>query len=61
MPLSLPYLFEHQAQLRHEDQKKSHQRITLHEIFAGAFPFVICMALVTLLLVFVPQLSLMFK
>ena len=37
------------------------QRITLHEIFAGAFPFVICMALVTLLLVFVPQLSLVFK
>jgi tripartite ATP-independent transporter DctM subunit len=37
------------------------QRITLHEIFAGAFPFVICMALVTLLLVFVPQLSLFFK
>lgn len=37
------------------------QRITLHEIFAGAFPFVVCMALVTLLLVFVPQLSLVFK
>jgi C4-dicarboxylate transporter, DctM subunit len=37
------------------------QRITLHEIFAGAFPFVVCMALVTLLLVFVPQLSLMFR
>jgi tripartite ATP-independent transporter DctM subunit len=37
------------------------QRITLHEIFAGAFPFVMCMALVTLLLVFVPQLSLVFK
>jgi len=37
------------------------QRITLHEIFAGAFPFVICMLLVTLLLVFVPGLSLMFK
>jgi tripartite ATP-independent transporter DctM subunit len=37
------------------------QRITLHEIFAGAFPFVICMALVMLLLVFVPQLSLLFK
>jgi C4-dicarboxylate transporter, DctM subunit len=37
------------------------QRITLHEIFAGALPFVLCMALVTLLLVFVPQLSLMFK
>ena len=37
------------------------QRITLHEIFAGAFPFVLCMALVTLLLVFVPQLSLVFK
>jgi tripartite ATP-independent transporter DctM subunit len=37
------------------------QRITLHEIFAGAFPFVVCMALVTLLLVFVPQLSLVFR
>jgi tripartite ATP-independent transporter DctM subunit len=37
------------------------QRITLQQIFTGAFPFVICMALVTLLLVFVPQLSLMFK
>jgi len=37
------------------------QRITLHEIFAGAFPFVICMVLVTLLLLAVPQLSLLFK
>ena len=37
------------------------QRITLHEIFAGAFPFVICMALVTLLLVVVPALSLVFR
>jgi tripartite ATP-independent transporter DctM subunit len=37
------------------------QRISLSDIFAGAFPFVICMALVTLLLVFVPQLSLVFK
>ena len=37
------------------------QRIGLHDIFAGAFPFVICMALVTLILVFVPQLSLVFK
>jgi tripartite ATP-independent transporter DctM subunit len=37
------------------------QRVTLHEIFAGAFPFVIVMALVTVLLVFVPGLSLMFK
>jgi len=37
------------------------QRITLQDIFAGAFPFVVCMALVTLLLVFVPQLSLVFK
>jgi tripartite ATP-independent transporter DctM subunit len=37
------------------------QRITLHEIFAGAFPFVVCMVLVTLLLVAVPQLSLVFK
>lgn len=37
------------------------QRITLHEIFAGAFPFVIVMALVTVLLIAVPQLSLLFK
>ena len=37
------------------------QRITLHEIFAGAFPFVIVMTLVTLLLLFVPALSLVFK
>ncbi len=37
------------------------QRIALRDIFAGAFPFVVCMALVTLLLVFVPQLSLVFK
>ena len=37
------------------------QRITLQDIFAGAFPFVVCMTLVTLLLVFVPQLSLVFK
>jgi tripartite ATP-independent transporter DctM subunit len=37
------------------------QRITLRDIFAGSFPFVICMTLVTLLLVFLPQLSLMFK
>ncbi len=37
------------------------QRITLHEIFAGAFPFVICMALVALLLVLVPALSLVFR
>jgi tripartite ATP-independent transporter DctM subunit len=37
------------------------QRITLHDIFAGAFPFVVCMTLVTLLLVFLPQLSLVFK
>jgi C4-dicarboxylate transporter, DctM subunit len=37
------------------------QRIGLHDIFAGAFPFVVVMALVTLLLVFVPQLSLVFK
>jgi tripartite ATP-independent transporter DctM subunit len=36
-------------------------RITLHEIFAGAFPFVIVMALVTLLLVYVPGLSLAFR
>ena len=37
------------------------QRITLHEIFAGAFPFVIVMTLVTLLLITVPKLSLLFK
>jgi tripartite ATP-independent transporter DctM subunit len=37
------------------------QRVTLHEIFAGAFPFVIVIALVTLLLVFVPELSLVFR
>jgi TRAP-type C4-dicarboxylate transport system permease large subunit len=37
------------------------QRITLHEIFAGAFPFVIVMVLVTLLLLAVPQLSLVFR
>ena len=37
------------------------QRITLHEIFAGAFPFVIVMTLVTLLLIAVPGLSLLFR
>jgi tripartite ATP-independent transporter DctM subunit len=37
------------------------QRITLHEIFAGALPFVVVMALVVLLLIAVPQLSLLFK
>ncbi|HSD43504.1 MAG TPA: TRAP transporter large permease subunit [Burkholderiales bacterium] len=37
------------------------QRVTLHEIFAGAFPFVIVMVLVTLLLLAVPQLSLVFR
>jgi TRAP-type C4-dicarboxylate transport system permease large subunit len=37
------------------------QRVTLHEIFAGAFPFVVVMALVTLLLVYVPGLSLAFR
>jgi tripartite ATP-independent transporter DctM subunit len=37
------------------------QRITLADIFAGAFPFVVCMVLVTLLLLAVPQLSLLFK
>lgn len=37
------------------------QRITLREIFAGAFPFVIVMVLVTALLVAAPQLSLLFK
>ncbi|HEY9532205.1 MAG TPA: TRAP transporter large permease subunit [Burkholderiales bacterium] len=37
------------------------QRITLYEIFAGAFPFVIVMTLVTLLLIAVPELSLLFR
>ena len=37
------------------------QRVTLYEIFAGAFPFVIVMVLVTALLVAVPQLSLVFR
>jgi C4-dicarboxylate transporter, DctM subunit len=37
------------------------QRITLHEIFAGAFPFVIVMVLVTALLIAVPTLSLLFR
>jgi tripartite ATP-independent transporter DctM subunit len=37
------------------------QRIGLRDIFAGAFPFVVCMTMVTLLLVFIPQLSLVFK
>jgi TRAP-type C4-dicarboxylate transport system permease large subunit len=37
------------------------QRINLHEIFAGAFPFVIVMVLVASLLVAVPELSLFFK
>jgi C4-dicarboxylate transporter, DctM subunit len=37
------------------------QRITLRDIFAGTFPFVVCMTLVTLLLIFLPQLSLVFK
>jgi len=37
------------------------QRITLREIFAGAFPFVVVMMLVTLLLIAVPQLSLLFR
>jgi tripartite ATP-independent transporter DctM subunit len=37
------------------------QRVTLHEIFAGAAPFVIVMALVTALLVAVPKLSLLFR
>ena len=37
------------------------QRVTLHEIFAGAFPFVVVMALVVLLLVAVPGLTLVFK
>jgi TRAP-type mannitol/chloroaromatic compound transport system permease large subunit len=37
------------------------QRVTLHEIFAGAAPFVIVMVLVVLLLVAVPGLSLLFK
>jgi TRAP-type C4-dicarboxylate transport system permease large subunit len=37
------------------------QRIGLRDIFAGAFPFVIVMALVLLLLIALPQLSLLFK
>jgi C4-dicarboxylate transporter DctM subunit len=37
------------------------QRIGLRDIFAGALPFVVCMALVTLLLVLFPPLSLVFK
>ncbi|HLB14326.1 MAG TPA: TRAP transporter large permease subunit [Burkholderiales bacterium] len=37
------------------------QRVTLHEIFAGAAPFVIVMVLVVLLLVAMPGLSLLFK
>jgi tripartite ATP-independent transporter DctM subunit len=35
-------------------------RVTLNQIFAGAFPFVVIMALVTALLVLVPELSLVF-
>jgi TRAP-type C4-dicarboxylate transport system permease large subunit len=34
---------------------------TLGDIFAGTFPFVIMMSLVTLLLVFIPTLSLLFE
>jgi C4-dicarboxylate transporter, DctM subunit len=37
------------------------QRITLKEIFAGAFPFVIVMVLVTALLIAIPGLSLVFR
>jgi C4-dicarboxylate transporter, DctM subunit len=37
------------------------QRIGLADIFAGAFPFVVVMVLVTLLLIALPQLSLVFK
>jgi len=37
------------------------QRITLAEIFAGTVPFVLVMVLVTLLLIAVPQLSLLFR
>ena len=37
------------------------QRVTLQDIFIGTFPFVVCMVLVTLLLVFVPQLGLVFR
>jgi tripartite ATP-independent transporter DctM subunit len=36
-------------------------RITLNQIFAGALPFVLVMMLMLLLLVFVPQLSLVFR
>ena len=35
-------------------------RVTLNQIFAGAFPFVIIMLLVVALLVAVPELSLLF-
>ena len=35
-------------------------RVTLNQIFAGAFPFVIIMLLVVILLVAVPELSLFF-
>jgi tripartite ATP-independent transporter DctM subunit len=37
------------------------QRIGLRDIFAGAFPFVVVMVAVTLLLIAAPQLSLVFK
>ena len=36
-------------------------RVTLNQIFAGAFPFVIIMLLVVILLVAVPELSLVFN
>jgi TRAP-type mannitol/chloroaromatic compound transport system permease large subunit len=36
------------------------ERITLKQIFIGAFPFVVVMMLVTILLIAVPQLALVF-
>ncbi|MEQ8699575.1 MAG: hypothetical protein RLT05_23830 [Bauldia litoralis] len=35
-------------------------RITLKDIFAGAFPFVLLMLAVTILLIAVPQITLLF-
>jgi len=37
------------------------QRITLAEIFAGTVPFVLVMVVVTMVLIAVPQLSLLFR
>jgi TRAP-type mannitol/chloroaromatic compound transport system permease large subunit len=35
-------------------------RVTLNQIFAGAFPYVVIMLLVTILLIVFPQISLVF-